>query len=302
MGNTALRRRLPAFVAGLASLVMASGLAAIPAEAASSKVDYVALGDSYTAGTGAGPFDFGYPCDKTRGGYVDVVGKTGRVNLLDNAACHGAFLTLDPLSPVLHDLRIPNVEQQISSLAGSSLTPESELVSITAGANDVGVTGVLLTCLTQPAQDCTAAIQASAALFPSMQTHFMSVLHQIHTAAPNARIAVLGYPRLFNPTTPFGQADPSLLYSINTAVDGLNTAIEGAVAASGTGAVFINVSGGFVGHEVNSADSWIFFSPPTVSPSGPVFDPRNFHPNKEGHRAYASALLEAVKPSQLVTR
>jgi lysophospholipase L1-like esterase len=300
MGNTALRRRLPAFAAGLASLVMASGLAAIPAEAASPKVDYVALGDSYTAGTGAGPFDFGYPCDKTPGGYVDVVGKTGRVNLVANGACHGALLDQDSLVP--HSTAIPSVEQQIQVLKEQALTGGTEMVSITAGANDVGVTGVLLTCLTQLPTACLGAIQESAGYFPAMQDDMVVRLQEIREAAPNAKIVVLGYPRLFDPATPYGQTDPALLYSINAAVDGLNTAINVAVAASGTGAAFVDVSDRFAGHEVNSADSWIFFSPPTVTSTGLVFDPRNFHPNKEGHRAYASALLEAVKPAQLVTR
>lgn len=302
MGYSSVRRRHTAFAAGLASLAMVLGFAAIPAEAAPApKVDYVALGDSYTAGTGAGAFTPTGPCIQTPGGYVDVVGNTGRVNLMANAACHGALL--DQNSSIPHSADIPSVEQQIQALAGSTLTGGTEMVSMTAGANDVGVTGVLVTCLTQLSSACLAAIQGSAAYFPEMQADLVARLREIRAAAPNAKIAVLGYPRLFDPAIPFGQADPLVLNSIDSAVGSLNSAIQGAVAASGTGALFIDVSQSFVGHEVNSADSWIFFAPPTVSSTGSlVFDPRNFHPNKEGHRAYASAFLEAVKPAQLVVR
>ncbi|MEW1810356.1 SGNH/GDSL hydrolase family protein [Pseudarthrobacter phenanthrenivorans] len=295
-----VRRRHSAFLAGVASLAMALGATAMPAEAATQHrdVDYVALGDSYTAGTGAGPFTPTSPCVQTPGGYVDVVGKTGRVNLVANAACHGALL--DQYSSIPHSTAIPSVEQQIHALAGGALNDGTEFVSITAGANDVGVTGVLVTCLTQQSSTCLAAIQSSATYFPEMQLDLVNRLHEIRTAAPNAKIVVLGYPRLFDPAVPFGQADPLVLNSIDVAVGALNSSIEGAVTASGTSAVFVDVSQNFAGHEVNSADSWIFFSPPTVSPTGsPVFDPRNFHPNKEGHRAYASALLEAAKPAQL---
>lgn len=299
MKNSVRRRNRP-LLAGLASLAVVLSAAAVPAEAAPpSKVDYVALGDSYTAGTGAGAFNPTGPCIQTPGGYVDIVGKTGRVNLPTDKACHGAFLALDPNSPVLHDPSIPNVEQQIASVAGSSLTNNTDLVTITAGANDVGVTGVLLTCLTRPAQDCTASIQASAALFPGMEANVVSVLQHIHAAAPNARITVLGYPRLFDPAIPFGQTDPALLSSIDAAVTELNSAISGAVTASGTGARFVDVTQRFAGHEVNSADPWIFFAAPALSPGGAlVFDPRNFHPNASGYRAYASAVMGTISSAQ----
>lgn len=300
--KTSVRRRCSALLAGVASVAMLLGAATAPAEAAlPAKVDYVALGDSYTAGTGAGAFiPTEDPCVKTPGGYVDVVGKTGRVNLVVNKACHGALL--DQESYIEHDPAIPSVQQQIQALKDSNdLNGGTELVSITAGANDVGVTGVLVTCLTQLPSACLSAIQVSATFFPVMQTDLVTRLKEIRLAAPNAQITVLGYPRLFDPTTPFGQADPTVLGSIDAAVYALNGAISGAVAASGTGAVFVDVTGRFAGHEVNSGDPWIFFSPPAVTGT-PTFDPRNFHPNKEGHRAYASALLEAAKPAQLVLR
>ncbi|MDQ0674108.1 lysophospholipase L1-like esterase [Pseudarthrobacter siccitolerans] len=300
MGKALVRRRHSAFAAGLATLAMALGFTAIPADAAPrEQVDYVALGDSYTAGTGAGAFPSAGTCIRTAGGYVDVVGKTGRVNLVANAACHGALLT--QYSTIPHDPRIPNANQQIDSLITSrALTSSTELVSITAGANDVGVTGVLVTCLTQSPQACLAAVQTSAATFPKMQTDLVTVYQRLRTAAPNAEIVVLGYPRLFDPAIPFEQIDPAVLNAINAAVDTLNRSIQAAVEASGTDAVFVDVTDRFIGHEVNSADPWIFFRTPTVSSSGLVFDPRNFHPNKAGHRAYASALLAAVKPGQLV--
>src|SRR6476620_1534055 len=77
MKRSAARRRYKAFASGLASMAIALGLAAIPAQAATPQrdVDYVALGDSYTAGTGAdtsGLFVPTPPCTQTAGGYVDI--------------------------------------------------------------------------------------------------------------------------------------------------------------------------------------------------------------------------------------
>ena len=135
MGSPALRRRRSALAAGFATFAMAVGFAALPAEAAPPPrdVDYVALGDSYTAGTGAGAFTTTGPCVQTHGGYVDVFAEPALVNLVSNAACHGSLLSQD--SVVDHDPNIPSVQQQISSLVNSkSLTRDTELVSITAGA------------------------------------------------------------------------------------------------------------------------------------------------------------------------
>ena len=299
MENRAVRRRRSALAAFLATLVMALGFTAVPADAAPRRqVDYVALGDSYTAGTGAGAFPSASDCIRTAGGYVDVVAKTGRVDLTANAACHGALLSEGSTIP--HDPDIPSVALQIKSLESHDLTSDTELVSITAGANDVGVTGVLVDCLTQLPQECLSAIQESATRFPSMQEDLVTALLAVRAAAPNAKIVVLGYPRLFDPALPFAQIDPAVLGAIDIAVGALNSSIQAAVGASGTGALFVDVQYRFVGHEVNSNDPWIFFTAPTISNGGLVFDDRNFHPNKEGHRDYASALLEAAKPAQLV--
>ncbi|MDQ0824414.1 lysophospholipase L1-like esterase [Arthrobacter sp. B2I5] len=301
MGNASLRRRLPAFAAGLASLVMASGIAAIPAEAASPKVDYVALGDSYTAGTGAGPFDFGYPCDRTPGGYVDVVGKTGRVNLVMNAACHGAVLSAtNPFYD--HSIPIPTVAEQIQNLPSGTLSADTELVSITAGANDLGFSYVLGQCAYYGSVACSDALAgvASPSVLAKLSSNLAWTYKEIQQAAPNATIAVMGYPLLFDPTSQYAPLPVESQMLMNQATLLVNSTIAGAVSTANTvystKAKYVDVTGSFAGHAVNSLEPWINLDPVNFT------DPRNFHPNKEGHRAYASALLEAVKPSQLVTR
>jgi lysophospholipase L1-like esterase len=295
MGNTAVRRRHAGFAAGLASLAMALGFTAIPADAAPRpKVDYVAVGDSYTAGTGAGPFQFSFPCDQTPGGYVDLVGAMGRVTLTTNAACHGALLTP-------HSVGIPSVQEQIQRLTDSlALSEGTELVSITAGANDVGVTGVLIACLTQLPEVCLLQVKEAETRFLELYLNLKEAYVDIQGSAPEATIAVLGYPRLFDPSRPFAGVDPAILRTISAAIDGLNTTIARAVEDSETNAVFIDVNRRFAGHEVNSEEPWIFFSPPTISDGNLVFDDRNFHPTPAGHQAYASALISTIKPAQLV--
>ncbi len=136
MGEQTSRRRHAGFAAGLASLAMALGFTALPADAAPSRIDYVALGDSYPAGTGAGAAERppGLDCWQSHPGYVDFLRRTRDVRLRANAACHGAVLS--ELSPTYdREIYTPTVREQIEFLVRSrALSPETELVTITAGA------------------------------------------------------------------------------------------------------------------------------------------------------------------------
>ena len=86
MGTLKLRRRRTALAAGLATLAMAVGLAAVPAQAVD-KTKYIALGDSYAAGQGAGPYlDDCYRSENT---YSELAADTKAIKLVTNAACSG---------------------------------------------------------------------------------------------------------------------------------------------------------------------------------------------------------------------
>ena len=307
MGHSPLRRRQRALAAAVASLAMALGFAALPAEAATTSrhVDYVALGDSYTAGTGAdtsvrtasGPFVPTLPCTKTRGGYVDIVDGADLVNLAANAACHGSLLTKPTWDGV------PSVTDQLATLTTSgALSKDTELVSMTAGANDVGVNTVLFVCATSSAATCSQAVDAAAATMPSVGANLVKVLAAIHKQAPRARIVVLGYPRLFNTAgAPIIPVDNQNLVNRGTAL--LNTTIASSIAAAnilyGANSQYVDVTPGFSGHEVNTAVPWIFLAASADANGVLQFDPRSFHPTREGHAQYAAALLSSVKLQQL---
>lgn len=288
------RRRHAAFAGGLAIVALCLGFVASPATAAPPPpVDYVALGDSYTAGTGAGGLYADAICWQSEGGYVDVVADTGRVDLLANGACHGALLF-----PVL-GVPIPSVTEQIGSL-GNELAA-AELVSITAGANDIGSGNALVACLTQTLIICQAAVNNAVSLMPGLELTLTEFYQDIAEAAPNATIAVMGYPLLFDPGNGVPIVSVEHQIEVNRAVDALNKTIAAAVKASRVNAVFVDVTKRFRGHAVNSADPWIVLVPVPVAPFDRLPD-ANFHPNVAGHQAYASALISAVKPAQLAKR
>jgi lysophospholipase L1-like esterase len=305
MGKALVRRRHSAFAAGLATLAMALGFTAVPAEAAPrEQVDYVALGDSYTAGTGAGAFVPTSPCVQTEYGYVDIVKRTASVNLVSNAACHGAFIEyIDPA------FNVPSLQQQIGAVtAAEELTRDTDLVSLTAGANDAGVNSTLFVCATSTFEACKQAVAASVKTMPLVGLKLSKALASIHRVAPGAKIAVLGYPKLFDPLgLPIIPPSNQVLVNQGTAL--LNATIAASVASANTfhraNAQYIDVTKSFRGHAVNDGESsWIFFNPnPILDQNGnPIADPRNFHPNPAGHLAYASALTEAVDLTALARR
>lgn len=84
--------------------------------------------------------------------------------------------------------------------------------------------------------------------------------------------------------------------AVNVAVNALNATIAKAVAENGTNAVFVDVTKRFLGHAVNSDNSWIVLDLAQLQADS------NFHPNDAGHQAYASALLSTVRPARLVKR
>ncbi|QSZ49946.1 SGNH/GDSL hydrolase family protein [Arthrobacter sp. D5-1] len=291
MATHQARRRLAALVGGLAVVGLSLGFVGSPANAAPPpSADYVALGDSYTAGTGAGGLYRDALCWQSHPGYVDVVADTGRVNLLENLACHGALLV--PGGPFYNGA--PSVVEQIAS--GQTALRNAELVSITAGAIDAGSLLALQACATPDTVTCAGTVNAIIANLPVLEAGLEGIYQTTQASAPQATIAVMGYPRLFDPVNGAPVIPVQNQEKVNQAIDALNSTIAKAVADSRTNAKFIDVTKRFAGHAANSLVPWIVLDFRLPLPDA------NFHPNIAGHQAYAAALVSAVKPAQLAKR
>ncbi|WP_457963375.1 SGNH/GDSL hydrolase family protein [Arthrobacter sp. D1-29] len=299
MAHSTGRRRLPAFAAGLATAAMALGFTAIPAGAAPPvpDVDLVAVGDSYTAGVGAGDYTRPFPCPQTSTGYVDLLRALPIIDdVASNEACGGALLVDSPSV-------VPSVMEQIAALAAAEgLSGRTELVTLTAGANDLDFTTPLAICATSTLFDCAQAVQAARTKFPVIQANLVEALIAIHKAAPRAKIVVFGYPLLFDPEGGLTLLPPEAQMLVNAGTAALNEAISDAVAIANAeakaNAVYVDVTEEFADHAINSltAESWINFNPQVP------FAPENFHPNPAGHDAYADALVAAVNLQALARR
>ncbi len=275
MGNLKLRRRRTALAAGLATLAMAVGLAVVPAQAAE-KTKYIALGDSYAAGQGAGPYlDSCYRSDNT---YSELAADDKAIKLVTNAACSG------------------KTTQEVVATQLRQLNRSTELVTITAGGNNLGFGEIVTNCGTAIFDSAFAAACADASatakaklLSGQLAGDVASMIQSVQAAAPNAKIVVTGYPYLFDPI-PAGRTDSmsQFIYRATDLARGLNDSIAVAAAAIDPTALrvnYVDVRTAFAGHGILSNDPWI---------NGAVPDsPDGFHPNAKGYVAYFTALSSA---------
>lgn len=241
-------------------------LLAAPADAADR---YVALGDSYSSGLGAGGYvDRG--CRRSTLAYPAVVARERPGTELIFAACAGAR-SGDVLARQL-----------------PALTPGTTIVTVTAGGNDAGFSEILTECA-KPAwiSDCAGRVRrAQAFLRSSLPARLDRLYARIRALAPRALAIVLGYPRLFvgrdcDLLTWFDRSDQALL---NATADLLATTIGERARARGM--VFVDAIPAFAGHAVCDREPWL------NGLSSPLAE--SYHPNALGQQAGLAPLLRQV--------
>jgi lysophospholipase L1-like esterase len=258
------------------------GLAAAPAQAVAKINYYVALGDSYAAGQGAGPYLD--DCFRSGNAYSELADVLKSVKFVANAACSG------------------RTTQAVVTEQLGQLNRKTELVTITAGGNNLGFGNLATYCgalafgnsTAGPAcQDASAYAEAQLRS-GQLVRDVVSMIQSVHAAAPNAKIVVTGYPYVFNPI-PEGRTDALALfiYQATDVVDRLNGAIAYAASAAATPAAggidvdYVDVRAAFAGHGALSPDPWINLDLHNL------LSPDNLHPNAEGYKAYFAALTAA---------
>ena len=259
--------RLVTILIALAGFVMAGTLPAA-AQSNSGTVQYVALGDSYAAGQGGG--DYINDCLESPNGYPYLLDHRRRIDLRDNVACTGATTTT------------------VAGTQLSALTGETELVTLTVGAADLGLSTVLTACTAVPPTpvECQAAIANAQSQLPTLAGNLVRLYTQVAISAPNALIVVTGYPYLFEPPAE-GDPNAAIITAINNAITALNATIQQAVLAAqtaGINIIYVDVTDEFAGHGIGSTEPFIHATGPDA-----------YHPNAAGYRAYAKAIFTAIK-------
>ncbi|EAQ00265.1 putative secreted hydrolase [Janibacter sp. HTCC2649] len=231
-------------------------LAAAPAQAASS---YVALGDSYSSGTGTRSYiNDGTSCLRSTKAYPSLIA-AAKGYTLNFRACSGAKIA------------------DVTNTQLSALSSSTTHVSISIGGNDAGFADVLTECaLPGWASNCNGKIDGAQNYINNVLPGALNTLYtSIRSKAPNAKVVIVGYPRIFqgedcNAFTWFSPAEETRL---NQMADLINSKTSAAAGAKGFS--FANPTSRFIGHAVCDDVEWL------NGLSNPIEE--SYHPNVAGH-------------------
>ncbi|WFB10310.1 SGNH/GDSL hydrolase family protein [Streptomyces sp. LX-29] len=201
---------------------------------------YVALGDSYSSGVGAGGYESSSgDCKRSTKAYPRLWANANAPSSFSFTACSGAR-TDDVLAKQL-----------------GPLNSGTGLVSVTIGGNDAGFADTMTTCVLNSESTCLNRIaEARTYVTNTLPGKLDKVYSAITARSPAARVVVLGYPRFYklNGSCTSGLSE-RVRTAINDAADLLNSVT--AKRAADHGFTFGDVTPAFTGHEICSGDSWL---------------------------------------------
>ncbi|MFE4700830.1 SGNH/GDSL hydrolase family protein [Streptomyces sp. NPDC056738] len=291
--------------------------------AAAADYDWVALGDSYTAGVIQAAGDvFEIPrdgCERTDQSYPQIIDRDlGGLIELTNVSCGAAtiedvtFRAQQPIGrnvpgfPEDPDYPFPPVPPQ-----SEAVKPGTDVITVGVGGNTFGFDEILRKCLElgQGSEGVgTPCKDDLAGDIPGKLTKvgkdYDEMLAKLHEKGPHAKILAVGYPTIIPKDTSkcryndihqfFSITQGDLDWLRQDVLEPLNKTIEKSAEAHGS-ATFVNLYDSTEKHSVCDAGKWV---------EG-ILDsddrPALVHPNTKGHRNAAdhvtSAILNAIAPS-----
>ncbi|MFF3172665.1 SGNH/GDSL hydrolase family protein [Streptomyces sp. NPDC057900] len=314
----------------LGSAVALTAGAAVPAQfaaahpaAAAGQLEWVALGDSYTAGVIRAAGDtFEVPrdgCERTDRSYPQVVDRDlGSLFELTNVSCGAATIanvTDTPQNPIGRqlppisedpDYPFPPVPPQSEAVGAGT-----DVITVGVGGNSLGFADFLTKCAQLGGEAEGKGTPCKDALAAEVPDRLKTVRHEydrmltvLHQRAPKAKILAVGYPTVipqdvskctFGDLTKFGTiAQGDLAWLRTDVLEPLNKAIDDSTGTQET-ARFVDLYASSRDHSVCDDAKWVegFVTLP---------DQLSFvHPNARGHRNAADhveeAMLNTIDPS-----
>lgn len=247
---------------------------------------YVALGSSYAAGLGLGPRAPGSPIVSQRSvnGYPQQLARLLRVPSFTDMTSSGSTV-----QHVLHGGQM-GLGPQIDALG-----PDTRLVTLTAGGNDVGYVGDLVAMAYRNAGGAIGTVvgmvwnrerATDERPFDRLGNELRTLLREIRRRAPKARIIVVTYPAILPatascPALGISNQQAALMRSVADRL--AQTTREAAIAERST---VVDMAALSNGHDACGSAPWVNgFRPQTGSA---------FHPTLEGARATAQAIAAAI--------
>lgn len=260
------------------------------ADAAAPTGRYVALGDSFTSGPLI-PTQVDLNCVRSNRNYPSLTATTVGSSAFADVSCGGAT-TNDILNAGSGTLGIA-VPAQLNAV-----TSATALVTIGIGGNDIGFTSIITTC----AQDSVSSpfgtpcknrytaggVDQLQARIAATAPKVANVIQAVRGKAPNARIALVGYPTIIPdsgygcwPIVPFAYGDVPYLRGV---AKSLNAML--ANTASANGATYVDTYTSSIGHDScqGSGARWVEGLVPGTSAAP-------FHPNATGEQGMANAVV-----------
>ncbi|OQO92345.1 SGNH/GDSL hydrolase family protein [Saccharomonospora piscinae] len=256
------------YLSVLLAFVFALGGGAVTAVAAPAAENYVALGDSYSSGVGAGSYGSSGDCMRSANAYPELWANSHSVSSFDFVACSGAK-TADVLSQA------------------SAVDASTTFITVSVGGNDAGFADVMVDCTLSTNSGCVSRVEEAKQFATStLPGRLDDVYSTLTSRAPNAQIVVLGYPRFYEigGSCSVGLSDTKRS-AINSGADTLAQVTADRAAAHGL--TFVDMRGPFNNHEICASGEWWLHSL-----TWPVVE--SYHPTANGQRYGYLPALESV--------
>jgi lysophospholipase L1-like esterase len=249
-----------------------------PGAALPQGASYVALGSSFAAGPGI-ELQLG-TCARSDHNYPHLVAAALNLVLID-VSCGGAMTA--------HILDTPqgDAAPQITAVG-----PDTALVTVTIGGNDILFTRSTVTCAgTAPEARCTAGLDQALIddAVRQLPARLGAVLDAIEARAPQATVVLVTYPRVF-PADAIRCAELAMSPDDTAYLAALGQKLQDAFlsAAAGRKTLIADAYAASEGHgPCAPTERWV--NGAKVETSGSTF-----HPTAEGHAEMARLVLEAL--------
>ncbi|MET7282543.1 SGNH/GDSL hydrolase family protein [Kribbella sp. NPDC005582] len=285
-------------VAALAATGLLAG-ALIPAQASASEAPmvYVAMGDSFAAGSLVLPAKEVLTCARSAVNYASLIAAELKPAKFRDVTCGGATTThfANPQPGIVLGQAAPQYD---------ALSADTTVVSVGIGGNDIGLVGLAFSCvnLLPPgvgtsckATNTSGGVDKLAQKIDAFAPTYGTVIEQIRQRAPHAKILMVGYPTGIRkggcwPVVPVWPTDADYLQAALTRLN-----LRMAQQASAHGATYVDLATPSVGHDMckPAGTRWIEGLIPSVTTNGLV----PLHPNAAGLRNAVPAVRAAMAGS-----
>ena len=248
---------------------------------------YVAMGSSFAAGPGLGDVEPGSPtlCARSTKNYAHLLAKARGLTLTD-MSCGGATT-----AHVLHGGQFfqgPQID---------AVGPETKLVTVTIGGNDIAYIGGLASWACQAAPErvfwlwrplaCMSLKVGTEADLQKTRAALIEIAAAVHERAPKATLVFVDYATVLPAAgtcpdrLPLGEAHLAQGRVVAAALGRIT-----AEAAAATQSMLVKASEVTAGHDICAADSWIVPFGISANP----FATAVLHPTEPSMRAVADAI------------